>query len=444
MARRVGFISLGCPKNLVDSEQMLWRLDEAGYDITPEIDQCDLVVINTCGFIESAKAEAIENALEVIELKKEKKVKKIILAGCLVERYKSEIFKEMPEIDGLVGCGAFSRIVEAADQVLRGESAELYGDINGEIEECGRVISTPEYTAYLKIAEGCDNRCSYCVIPSIRGKYRSRKMEDILSEATTLCSGGIKELIVVAQDISRYGKDLYGKPQLAELLSKLCRVPGLEWIRLHYLYPDEITDELIDTIAREPKILKYLDIPLQHINDELLKKMNRRGTSEEIRSLLSKIREKIPGVVLRTSLIVGFPGETKQQFEELCTFLREAKIERAGVFPYSQEEGSVAAEMPDQIDEDVKNHRVEIVMGIQQRIMDRYNKKQIGKTIDVLCEGFDRYAEHWYGRTFADSPEIDGKLFFTGKAKAGEIVSVKITGILSEDLLGETVSKAEE
>ncbi len=438
MGKRVGMISLGCAKNLVDSEQMLWLLDEAGYDITPEVENTDVVVINTCGFIESAKAEAIENVLEVAALKKEGKVGKIVLAGCLVERYREEILKELPEVDALVGCGSFGDIVSAVDGVLEEKTPKLFGPLDAALAERGRVISTPEYTAYLKIAEGCDNRCAYCVIPSLRGPYRSRKMEDILSEAEALCQSGVKELIVVAQDITRYGTDLYGERRLAALLERLCKIPELQWIRLHYLYPDEVDDTLIDTIAREEKILKYLDIPLQHINDRILKAMNRRGTSAEIRALLKKIRQRIPGVVLRTSLIVGLPGETDEEFTQLCDFLREAKIERAGVFPYSPEEGSVAAAMPDQVDEDTKLRRAEIIMGLQQRIMDAYNRRQTGRDLQVLCEGFDRYAECWYGRSFADSPEIDGKVFFTGKGiKAGQLLSVHITGQLGDDLMGE-------
>lgn len=438
MGKRVGMISLGCAKNLVDSEQMLWLLDEAGYDITPDIENTDVVIINTCGFIESAKAEAIENVLEVGALKKEGKVGKIVLAGCLAERYRDEILRELPEVDALVGCGCFGEIVTAVDQAMEGKTPQLFGPLDAPICERGRVISTPPYTAYLKIAEGCDNRCSYCVIPSLRGPYRSRKMEDILEEASALCQSGTKELIVVAQDISRYGTDLYGKRQLGQLLEQLCKIPELQWIRLHYLYPDEIDDALLQTIQREDKILKYLDIPLQHINDRLLKAMNRRGTSQEIRALLEKIRRMIPGVVLRSSFIVGFPGETEEEFTELCQFLKDVKIERAGVFPYSAEEGSVAAAMPDQIDEKTKHRRADRVMEIQQKVMDAYNRRQIGKELQILCEGYDRFAECWYGRSFADSPEIDGKVFFTGKGiHAGELVTVKINGQMGDDLQGE-------
>lgn len=441
MAKKVGMISLGCAKNLVDSEQMLWLLDERGYDITPEIENTDVVVINTCGFIESAKAEAIENVLEVGALKKEGKVGKIVVAGCLAERYREEILKEMPEVDALVGCGSFQEITAAVDGVLAGESPRLFGPLDRALEEKGRVISTPPYTAYLKIAEGCDNRCSYCVIPSLRGPYRSRKLEDILAEAEALAQGGVKELIVVAQDITRYGLDLYGERRLGDLLEALCRIPELQWVRLHYLYPDEVSDELIDVIAREEKILKYLDVPIQHINNRILQAMNRRGTGEEIRALFKKLRERIPGVVLRTSLIVGLPGETKAEFEELCDFLKEARLERAGVFPFSPEEGTVAAALPDQVEEDVKYHRADVVMELQQRIMDRYNRAQRGKTLQVLCEGYDRYAECWYGRSFADSPDIDGKVFFSAKnpPEVGALVDVKILGSIGDDLQGEAI-----
>lgn len=438
MTRRIGMVSLGCPKNLVDSERMLSLLDDAGYEITPDAENADLAVVNTCSFIESAKSESIENILELAELKKEGRLQKIIVAGCLAERYKEDVLKEMPEVDGLVGCGSFSEIVSAVDAALRGERPCLFGDINAPQEECARVLSTPPWTAYIKIAEGCDNRCAYCVIPSLRGRCRSRKMEAVLEEAAALVSGGAKELIVVAQDITRYGLDLYGERRLAELLRGMCRIEGLEWIRLHYLYPDGFDEALISAIAEEKKILKYLDIPIQHVSDRLLASMNRRGTKADVERLFETLRARIPELVLRTSLIVGLPGETEADFEELCGFLKKAKIERAGVFPYSAEEGTAAAEMPGQVPEDVKYRRAEIVMGIQQKVTDSYNRKMKGRVLTVLCEGYDRCAGCYFGRSCADSPEIDGKVFFKSEKelKAGRFVPVAITGRIGDDLRG--------
>lgn len=445
MAERVGLISLGCAKNLVNSEQMLWLLDEAGYEITPEAENADVVVVNTCGFIESAKSEAIENILELAQLKKEGKIKKIIVAGCLAERYKDEVLEQIPEVDALIGCGSYSRIVSAVDKALSGEKPSYFDDINETGEEGSRVLTTPDHTAYIKIAEGCDNRCAYCVIPSLRGKYRSRPMERILEEATAIAQGGAKELIVIAQDITRYGLDLYGERRLSDLLRAMCEIEGVEWIRLHYLYPDGFTQALIDTIAQEDKIVKYLDIPIQHINDDLLRSMNRRGTGQEIEALFSSLRARIPGLVLRTSLIVGLPGETETEFAQLCSFLKKAKIERAGVFPYSAEEGTPAALMDGQVPEETKYRRAEIVMGIQQKIMDAYNRGMKGRQLRVLCEGYDRYAGCYFGRSFADSPEIDGKVFFKSEQKlaAGAFINVQITGSISGDLRGKAVTAQE-
>ena len=374
---KVGLISLGCAKNLVNSEQMLFLLREAGYEITGDCDSADVVVVNTCGFIESAKMEAIETILEFAEAKKAGRIKKIIVAGCLSERYKDDILKELPEIDALVGVGSYQDIVSAVKAALSGVSFSKFGDNNIPDPEVQRVITTSGVWAFLKIAEGCDNRCAFCVIPEIRGRFRSRPMENILNEAKNLTERGIKELIIVAQDTSRYGLDLYGERRLAELLRKLCQIDGLEWIRLHYLYPDEIDDVLIDVIANSDKILKYLDIPIQHISDKILKKMCRRGTSQDIRMLLSKLREKIPGVVLRTSLITGLPGEGEKEFRELYDFLKEAKIERAGVFPFSPEEGTKAAAMTFP-DNETACTRAEAIMALQSDIMDNFTKNRIG------------------------------------------------------------------
>lgn len=440
MAYRVGMVSLGCAKNQVNSEQMLWQLKAAGYEITSELENLDAVIINTCGFIESAKSEAIDNILEFAALKREGKLKKIIVAGCLAQRYCEEIKEEFPEVDGLVGSGSFDEIVKALDDVMEGKKACLFGDINSPVSESDRIISTGPGWAYVKIAEGCDNCCSYCVIPSLRGSYRSRPMAGILNEAGKLAKSGVKELIVVAQDITRYGLDISGKRLLAELIRKLSETEGIEWIRLHYLYPDEIDDELIREIAGNKKVVKYLDIPIQHINDKILKSMNRRGTGAEIRRLFGRLREEIPGLVLRTSVITGFPGEGEAEFEELCEFLLDARIERAGVFPYSPEEGTAAERMRDRPPREVAERRAELVMDIQCRIMDEYNESLYGKTLRVLCEGYDGKAGYFYGRSEADSPDVDGKVFFTGRrTDPGEFCLVKITGTLDGDLLGEAI-----
>ncbi len=439
MAHRVGMVSLGCAKNLINSEQMLWLLNDAGYELTGDLAEAEYLVINTCGFIESSKTEAINNILEFAELKKEGRLKKIIVAGCLPERYREEVIKEMPEVDALVGCGSYGEIVDVIKAVENDEVVSRFGDINAPVEETDRVITSGDGWAYIKIAEGCDNHCSYCVIPTLRGKYRSRPMEGILREANELAEQGVKELIVVAQDITRYGMDNYGRKMLSELIRELAKIEGLHWIRLHYLYPELVDDELIETIAKEEKVVKYLDIPIQHINNDILKKMNRRGTGDEIRALFTKLRERIPGVVLRTSIITGLPGEGEEEFEELCEFLREAKIERAGVFAFSPEEGTPAAEM-DYPEREVAEHRAELLVDIQSDIIDEFNESRMDKTIEVICEDFDRLAECWYGRSYADSPEVDGKIFFTGKGlRPGDFVNVLITDTIDGDLMGEAV-----
>ncbi|NCB73903.1 MAG: 30S ribosomal protein S12 methylthiotransferase RimO [Clostridia bacterium] len=436
---KVALISLGCSKNLVNSEQMLYLMCEAGMEIVPDPEEAEAVVINTCGFIESAKSEAIDTIIEMGELKKAGKIRSIIVTGCLAQRYKDDILKELPEIDSVLGTGSYGEIVEAVSSSLKGKKIAKFGDIDGEIDETGRIVSTGPGWAYLRIAEGCNNRCAFCVIPYIRGKYRSRKMEDILDEARALAKTGTKELIVVAQDITRYGSDIYGKRSLAELLRKLCTVKGIEWIRLHYLYPDEFDDELLNVIVSEKKILKYIDIPIQHISDSILKRMNRRGTSEDVRLLLKKLREKIPDVVIRTSLIVGLPGEGEDEFDELCGFLREAKIERAGVFVFSPEEGTPAFNMTDRCDEDEAQRRAEIVMDIQAEIMDEWSRDFIGKTIRVLCEGYDEEIGLQFGRSYADSPDIDGVVFFSGECAAGEFAEVEITETTDGEWFGRQV-----
>lgn len=437
MGSRIGMISLGCAKNQVNAEQMLFLLQQAGYEILPSVEGADLVIINTCGFIDSAKSEAIDNILAMGALKQEGVIGKILVTGCLSQRYQQEILKELPEVDGVLGTGSYADVVQAAEKLLSGETVAEFGNINAPMDEVGRVLTTPEYYAFLKIAEGCDNHCAYCVIPSLRGKYRSRTMEDCLYEARTLAEDGVKELIVVAQDTSRYGTDLYGKRMLPELLRELCKIEKLHWIRVHYLYPDELTDELIDVIAEEAKIVKYFDIPIQHVNDRILKRMNRRGTRAELDRLFSKLRERVPDAVIRTSLITGLPGEGESEFDELCEWLREHKLERVGAFAFSPEEGTAAAAM-EYPPEEVALRRAEIINELQSRVMDEYNEKMRGRTLEVLCEGYDDETECYYGRTYADSPEIDGKVVFTSKepVRTGSFLPVEITGVSDGDLTG--------
>ena len=435
---KVAFISLGCAKNLVNTEQMMALVRDAGYELVDQPAGADVAVLNTCGFIDSAKSEAIDNVLELAQLKSEGKLQKLLVAGCLPQRYQSELMEEMPEVDGVLGTGSYTDVVPALEALAAGDQPTFFGDIDNTEENGARILATPQYSVYLKIAEGCDNRCSYCVIPSLRGRYRSRTMEALVEEAEGLAKQGVKELIVVAQDITRYGIDLYGRRALPELLRKLCRLP-FRWVRLHYLYPDELDDTLIDVIADEPKILNYLDIPIQHINDGILKAMNRRGTGDEIRGLFAKLRDRLPGLVLRTSIIVGLPGEGEEEFEELCEFLRWAKIERAGVFPFSPEEGTPAAEMDNQVPEDVANRRAELLVDLQSRVMDEYNEERLGSVMEVLCEGFDPNMGCWCGRTWADSPDVDGHVYFTaaGAIQPGTFVNVRITGTTDGDLTGE-------
>lgn len=439
MKKSIALISLGCAKNLVNSEQMLYLLDEAGYALSPDPEGCDAVIINTCGFIDAAKSEAIDTILQMAELKAAGKLGKIIVTGCLPERYRDDIRTELPEIDAILGVGSFADIVSALDEAFAGNIVEYFGDKNAPVDELPRVVSTGPAWAYLKIAEGCDNFCAFCAIPYIRGRYRSRSMTNILEEARSLAEHGVKELIVIAQDITKYGTDLYGKRSLAELCSKLSEIDGIEWIRLHYTYPDQFDDELIDEIASNDKIVKYLDIPIQHINDGILRAMNRHGTSDDIRRLFKDLRQRIPGLVLRTSIIAGLPGEGEAEFEELCEFLREAKIERAGVFPFSPEEGTRAAKM-EHVDFETAHRRAELIMQLQSEIMEEFCRSQVGKTLRVLCEGYDEEQKMFFGRSYADSPDIDGLVFFDGAGCEGNIVDVKITAITDECfLIGEEV-----
>lgn len=434
----VAMISLGCPKNLVNSEEMLALLQDAGYAFTDDLAKADAVIINTCAFIESAKTEAIEKILETASYREENPELKIIVSGCLAQRYADDIRAELPEVDGIMGTGSYSEVVSVVEAVLAGDKPTRRGAISAPLYDTPRAVSTGPNWAYLRIAEGCDNRCAYCVIPSLRGKYRSRRMEDVLAEAKHLADAGVKECIVIAQDITRYGIDLYGEKKLAALLRELCKL-DFRWIRLHYLYPDEFTDELIDTIAAEEKVLPYLDIPIQHCNDRVLRAMNRRGDKAELLALFRKLRERIPSLVLRTSLITGLPFEDEAAFEELCEFLQEVRIERAGVFPYSPEEGTPAARMLNRVDTAEAERRAELVVDVQSRIMDDFNDSRMGTVAEVLCDGFDQEAMQFVGRSYAESPDIDGRIYFTAdhEVEAGEFVPVRITGAMDGELTGE-------
>ena len=435
---KVAFISLGCSKNLINTEQMMALCRNAGMEVTGEPEGADVAVLNTCGFIDAAKSEAIEHIIALGELKAQGKLKKLLVCGCLSQRYREEMKTELPEIDGLMGTGSYDSIVAAVNAVAAGEFPEDFGDVSATTEEGERLVTGPSYTAFLKIAEGCDNFCAFCIIPYLRGRYRSRPMENILEEAKALAQNGTKELILIAQDIGPYGKDLYGQPRLVELLNELCKLP-FHWIRLHYLYPDHFDDALIDCIASHPKIVKYLDIPMQHCSGRLLKAMNRWGDREALAALVERLREKIPGVVLRTSLICGLPGETEEDFEELCDFILSTKIERAGVFQYSREEGTRAAKMEGQVPEEVAAQRVDRLVELQSQVLDEFNQSRLGRTLEVLCEGFDPLEGCYVGRTCADSVEVDGRVLFTaaGVVPAGEFVNVHITGTQDGDLTGE-------
>ena len=446
---KIGFVSLGCPKNQLDTEVMLREVAEAGYEITPEETEADVVIVNTCAFIESAKREAIDNILDVAWLKKHKGLKAIIVTGCLAERYGEEIFKELPEVDAVLGVGSIHHIVEAIEAVTvkkkKGSKAKYFSHDDRDAVALGgdRVLTTPDYAAYLKIAEGCDNRCAYCAIPSIRGKFRSRPMEDLVAEAKQLEGLGVKELTLIAQDITRYGKDLYGTYSLAPLIRRITEETSIPWIRLLYCYPDKITDDLVAEIRDNPRVLKYIDLPLQHISDPVLRRMNRHGDSAMIREVLAKLRRDVPGIVIRTTFIVGFLGEPEADFEQLCAFVKEQKFDHAGAFTYSREEDTPAYDFPDQVDEQVKQDRLDILMREQNEINEQLNREKVGKTIDVLCEDYDPVAEVHFGRSAADAPEIDGKVYFkAGKRVApGTFVRVKVREVLDYDLYGVLVGE---
>lgn len=445
---KVGFVSLGCPKNQLDTEVMLHEVAEAGYEITPEETEADVVIINTCGFIESAKKESIDNILDIAWLKKHRSLKAIVVTGCLAERYRESILDELPEVDAVLGVGSIHNIVEAIEAVTvkrkKGSKRKYTSFEDKETVRLGgdRILTTPDYTAYLKIAEGCDNRCAYCAIPLIRGGFRSRPMEELVAEAKQLEELGVKELNVVAQDITRYGLDLYGEYRLAELLRRITAETKIPWIRLLYCYPDKITDELIAEMRDNPRILKYIDLPIQHISDRMLTAMNRHGDSRMIRDVISKLRREIPSIVIRTTFIVGFPGETEDDFDELCKFVKETRFDRAGVFTYSREEDTAAYDYPDQIDEQLKQDRMDILMREQLEINEANNKKMLDKVITVLCEDYDPVSEVHFGRSAADAPEIDGKIYFRSDVRiaSGSFVRVRIREVVDYDLIGRALT----
>lgn len=440
MNYKVGMISLGCPKNQVDAEHMLAMMDAEGWKIVDYVDGCDVVIVNTCGFIDDAKKEAIENILDMVELKKEGVISKIIVTGCLAQRYKDEIVKEIPEVDAVVGIGANGDIIKTVEEVMSGvDTIEKYPPQCELPLEGQRILTTPQYWAYLKIGEGCSNRCTYCTIPSIRGNMRSRSMENVIDEAKQLAELGVKELILIAQDTTSYGLDLYGELKLPELLNELCKIDSIEWIRLLYCYPDRITDELIETMKNQEKIVNYIDLPLQHADDKILKAMNRRGDQALIRSVISKLRSEIPDVVIRTTFIVGFPGEGEEEFETLAEFVNEIEFDRLGVFTFSPQEGTPAYDMDNQVEDDVKTRRGEVIMQDQYSIMEEKNNEKIGKTYKVVVEDYDGYSDSYTGRTYMDAPEIDGLVKFTSHKDLdiGDFVDVEFFDIEDYDLIGE-------
>ncbi len=438
---KVGMVSLGCPKNQMDAELMLAKLRDAGFTVTADSESADAVIINTCGFIEDAKQEAIENILEFAKLKEEGHIRGLVVTGCLAERYREEIAREIPECDAVLGLGANGGIVEAVQAAIRGERTESFPPLSCWSLDGDRVLTTPSYYAYLRVGDGCNNRCAYCAIPLIRGGLRSRSMEAILAEAAALAASGVKELVLVAQDTTLYGQDVAGRSLLPELLRELCKIDGICWIRLLYCYPEHMTDELLEVLATEDKVVNYLDIPIQHASGRVLRSMNRPGDRASLSALVQRLRERVPGIALRTTVMVGFPGETEEEFEELCEFIREARFERLGCFAFSPEEGTPAAEMEGQIDERVKERRRDTVMELQTRIADAYGDAQVGRTMTVLVEAFDRETQCWFGRSTADAPDIDPKVFFATEepVEPGDFVEVRITHRLDWDLLGERV-----
>ncbi len=438
---KIGMMSLGCPKNQCDAELMLYKLKEAGYTLVEDVAKADIAIVNTCGFIESAKSESIEEIIELGKLKADGDIKAIVVTGCLAERYRDEMLNELPEVDAVVGIGCNADIVEVCDRAAKGERFSCFGEKSAMPMDGGRIGTTPPFYAYLRVADGCDNRCSYCAIPGIRGGYRSRSMEAVVEEARSLAARDVKELILVAQDTTRYGEDMYGKPMLPELLNRLCEIDGIRWIRLLYCYPDRVTDELLDTMREQEKIVNYMDIPLQHCNADILRAMNRKGDKDSLLALIEHIRERVPGIVLRTTLMVGFPGETDEQLTELAEFVREAQFERLGCFVYSPEEDTPAYDLEGRIDPQVAEHRMDIIMDEQSRCIDDWCDSMQDEILDVTVEGFDRLAGCCFGRSKLDAPEIDGKIFFSAKTPMteGDIVKVRVTGHIECDLTGERV-----
>ena len=441
MSFNIGLVSLGCAKNQTDAETMLGILNSDGYNIVYDAEEADAIIVNTCGFIESAKQESINTLLEMAQYK-EGRCKLLIASGCLAERYSKEIAEEIPEVDAIIGTGDYDRIADAIKTAAAGEMPLICGNPNRDPDEgLPRILSTPSYTAYLKIAEGCSNNCTYCAIPMIRGKFRSRKPEAVLDEAKRLAESGVKELIIIAQDTTRYGTDIYGKPSLALMLDKLAEVEGIEWIRVHYFYPEAVTDELIDTMAKHEKICPYVDMPIQHINNEILRRMARRTNRAEIESKIKKLRERIPNCVIRTSIIVGFPGETEEQFSELYDFVKEIRFDRMGVFAYSKEEGTPAAKFENQVDEETKQKRLDALMTLQQEISLELNREKIGSIVEVIAEGYDEESFLFYGRSRGDSIEVDGKVYFgtENEIEPGDIIRVKILDADEYDLTGQAI-----
>lgn len=443
MSVKVGMICLGCAKNQVDGEMLMAALRNGGFETVDSPAESDIAIINTCGFIDSAKKESIGEILDLVDLKNEGIIEKIVVTGCLAERYKDEIRRDIPEVDAVLGIGANAEIVEKFKELIGGEAVESFPD-KYQMPLCGdRELSTPNYYAYLKIAEGCDNNCTYCAIPMIRGKQRSRTIENIVEEAENLVNGGVKELIVIAQDTSRYGIDIYGEFSLAKLLKALAKIEGLKWIRVLYCYPEAITEELIDVFANEDKVVKYLDLPLQHASGRVLKRMNRRGDRETLTALINKLRERIPGIVLRSTFIAGFPGETEEDFTELAEFVKEMEFDRMGCFAYSQEEGTPAARMKEQLDEETKEERARIIMESQMDIMDRINRRHIGKTFEVMVEGYDECGECYYGRSYMDAPDVDGLVYFSSEKEhnPGDFVTVLIEDASDADLMARALDR---
>ncbi|MBS7299300.1 MAG: 30S ribosomal protein S12 methylthiotransferase RimO [Eubacteriales bacterium] len=438
---KIGLVSLGCPKNLTDSETMIGLLSEHGHELVDDVADAEIIIVNTCGFINDAKQESIDTVLEMAEYKK-KNCKKLIMTGCLAERYHDDIMTELPEVDAVVGTGDYYKICEVIDDVMNGEKPCLYGNQNEAVPEgLARITATPPYTAYIKISDGCDNNCTYCAIPQIRGKYRSRKIEDILAEANELAENGVKELILIAQDTTRYGKDIYGRYSLDRLLKELCKIDKLHWIRLHYFYPEAVTEDVLDIMAKEDKICKYIDMPIQHINDDVLRRMARRTDSLDIKKKIEQIREKMPDAVIRTSLISGFPGEDEKAHKQLYDFVKEYKLDRVGVFAYSQEEGTVAAQFPEQLADEIKEARADEIMQLQREISLEKNKARLGTVLEVLCEGYDEENYMYYGRSYADSIDIDNKVYFASEdeVEIGSFVKVEILDCDEYDLTGKEV-----